>query len=95
MKTTVVNTLKIALLNIGLSEQEAENQAGKTFACDSQFGTWSNPCAMSIAKDFQTQPKKVAAKIIDSMPPIMGVGVTISGPGFINFKMNSNDFFSF
>ena len=59
---------------------------------DPSFGEWSTNAAMLLSKPLKQSPRDVAAKLIAAMD-LMVVGISgaeIAGPGFINFRVDSD-----
>ncbi len=60
-------------------------------ARDPQYGDFASNLALMLAKQAKTNPRDLAQKIIDALPPHEAVmKVELAGPGFINFFINPN-----
>ncbi|MDD2659828.1 MAG: arginine--tRNA ligase [Methylococcales bacterium] len=60
-------------------------------ARDPQYGDFASNLALMLAKQAKTNPRELAQKIIDALPPHEAVmKVELAGPGFINFFINPN-----
>ena len=63
---------------------------------DAQHGDFSSNIAMLLAKSAKTKPRDVAQLIVAQMPATSDVvqKIEIAGPGFINFYLTSQAYFS-
>ncbi len=56
-----------------------------------EHGDWSTNVAMVMAKDAGTNPRALAASLVEALaaaPPAHVTSVEIAGPGFINFRLD-------
>ena len=86
--TTITSSLREALKDLGITPQpdaiNLEQPANK------EHGDWSSNIAMVTAKNAGRVPRELASEIaskINSALPAGVQGVTVAGPGFINFTL--------
>ncbi|HEV2448523.1 MAG TPA: arginine--tRNA ligase, partial [Candidatus Sulfopaludibacter sp.] len=55
----------------------------------SDFGEIAVPAAFQLAKQLRQAPKKIAAELVDEIPPIEGVAaMEVAGNGYINIRLD-------
>lgn len=84
--------LSAALEAAGVSELPEGFHAKVESSADLRFGDYQSNAAMVLAKQVRTNPRELAAKIIDVLNQgDMGEFATadIAGPGFINFRITN------
>jgi arginyl-tRNA synthetase len=75
----------------GVISKESITQPVIERARDAQHGDFACNIAMVLAKAARTNPRELAAKVVEALPESELVAkVEIAGPGFINFYLSSN-----
>lgn len=88
MKTDIKNLLRAALAqldtgDVALPEPEIERTR------DPRHGHFSSNLAMQLAKPLRRAPRDIATDLVAALPEAESVaGVSIAGPGFINFELS-------
>ncbi len=79
----------IKKLNIDASE-DAMSKIAATYT-EPQFGDYSTNAALILAKEAKMKPLDLAGQIIENLDQSLFEQVEIAGPGFINFKLKTEE----
>lgn len=82
MKTILKQEIKRVLDNIGI---DSDVPIIIDIPKDKNNGDYSSNIAMQLTKVFKTNPREIAAKIVDNINHENIIKVEIAGPGFLNF----------
>lgn len=91
----LVNQAIKKLQQIGELPAELEPQIQIDPTRDKQFGDYATNIALSLAKSAKQKPRELASKIVAQLPKSDKIlKIDIAGPGFINFYLSANAFYS-
>ena len=92
----IVSQLTEALIKSLSSLEYPENNIQLSPPNNSEFGDLSTNVALTLSKDLKQNPMNIGKAIVDnlSLPEDLIDDVTISQPGFINFKISNKYYYN-
>ncbi|HEY5154087.1 MAG TPA: hypothetical protein VIJ47_05085, partial [Acidimicrobiales bacterium] len=88
IRDQLADALRTALVTLDVEPLPAVIQLERPARRD--HGDWSSNVALAMAKKAGRNPRELAHQLAETLlasPPAHVVGITVEGPGFINFQL--------